>query len=43
MNKEIKGVIFAMDNNKVPGLDSYRAFFFKQAWDVVGFDIVKDV
>ncbi|GJY61919.1 hypothetical protein Tco_0462576 [Tanacetum coccineum] len=42
-NKEIHDAIFAMGDNKAPGPDGYSAFFFKEAWDIVGGDIIKAV
>lgn len=43
MEEENKNVILVMDNNKPLGLDGYDTYFFKQAWDVVRFDMVNAI
>ncbi|XP_044505748.1 uncharacterized protein LOC123225703 [Mangifera indica] len=41
--EEIKETIFAMDNNKAPGLDGYGACFFKAGWNIIGDDVIKAI
>lgn len=38
--EEIKGVLFAMPNDKSPGPDGYTTEFFKKSWSVVGNEFV---
>nr|GEW10125.1 RNA-directed DNA polymerase, eukaryota, reverse transcriptase zinc-binding domain protein [Tanacetum cinerariifolium] len=42
-SREVKEVMFSMGNDKSPGPDGYTAAFFKEAWDIVGNDVVKAV
>ncbi|GKB48885.1 hypothetical protein Tco_0899638, partial [Tanacetum coccineum] len=37
---EIKNAMFSMGNEKSPGPDGFRAAFFKEAWDIVGNDVI---
>nr|GEV42320.1 hypothetical protein [Tanacetum cinerariifolium] len=37
---KIKNVMFSMGNEKSPGLDGFMAAFFKEAWDIVGKDVI---
>nr|GFD07387.1 methylenetetrahydrofolate reductase 1 [Tanacetum cinerariifolium] len=39
-SNEVKEAMFSMGNDKSPGPDGYTAAFFKEAWDIVGLDIV---
>ncbi|GJX00618.1 putative RNA-directed DNA polymerase [Tanacetum coccineum] len=40
---EVKDAMFSMGNEKSPGPDGYTAAFFKDAWDVVGNEVVAAV
>ncbi|GKB88617.1 hypothetical protein Tco_0960889 [Tanacetum coccineum] len=40
---EVKEAMFSMGNEKSPGPDGYTAAFFKDAWDVVGNEVVAAV
>lgn len=42
-NKKMKETIFAIDNNKAPGLDGSRVCFFKEAYGVMEEDVVKAI
>ncbi|GJY87437.1 putative RNA-directed DNA polymerase, partial [Tanacetum coccineum] len=42
-SSEVKSAIFSMGNDKSPGPDGYTSAFFKEAWDVVGDDVVSAV
>ncbi|GJV84096.1 zinc finger, CCHC-type containing protein [Tanacetum coccineum] len=42
-DKEIREAIFSMGDNKAPGLDSYSASFFKEAWDIIAGDVTKAI
>ncbi|GKE06786.1 reverse transcriptase domain-containing protein [Tanacetum coccineum] len=42
-DNEIKEALFSMGNDKSPGPDEYTAAFFKEAWDIVGHDVIKAV
>ncbi|GJS41527.1 reverse transcriptase domain-containing protein [Tanacetum coccineum] len=42
-SEEVKGVIFSMGNEKSPGPDGFIAVFFKEAWDIVGLDVINAV
>ncbi|GKC83759.1 hypothetical protein Tco_1139476, partial [Tanacetum coccineum] len=37
---EIKNAMFSMGNEKSPGPDGFTAAFFKEAWDIVGKDVI---
>ncbi|GJU17554.1 putative RNA-directed DNA polymerase, eukaryota, reverse transcriptase zinc-binding domain protein [Tanacetum coccineum] len=37
---DIKNAMFSMGNEKSPGLDGFTAAFFKEAWDIVGNDVI---
>ncbi|GJT85207.1 protein LAZ1, partial [Tanacetum coccineum] len=37
---EIKNAMFFMGNEKSPGPDGFTAAFFKEAWDIVGNDVI---
>nr|GEW43702.1 hypothetical protein [Tanacetum cinerariifolium] len=39
-NDQVKEAMFSMGNDKSPGSDGYATAFFKEAWDVVGTDVV---
>nr|GEX24019.1 hypothetical protein [Tanacetum cinerariifolium] len=39
-SNEVKEAMFSMGNDKSPSLDGYTVAFFKEAWDIVGPDIV---
>ena len=41
--KEIKGVLFQMQDLKAPGLDGFPALFYKQLWPTMDNDVVKAV
>ncbi|GKB04963.1 hypothetical protein Tco_0833158 [Tanacetum coccineum] len=41
--KEVKDAMFSMGNDKSPGPDGYTAAFFKDAWEIVGSDVVNAV
>lgn len=36
---EIRKAMFAIPNNKAPGLDGYNSQFFKSTWDIVGDEV----
>lgn len=40
LDKEIKEVVFSIDNNKSPGLDGFGVRFFKSAWSLIGKDVI---
>nr|GFC54686.1 hypothetical protein [Tanacetum cinerariifolium] len=42
-SREVKEAMFSMGNDKSPGPDGFTAAFFKEAWDIVGNDVVKAV
>ena len=42
-SKEIKDVLFQMQDLKAPGLDGFSAMFYKQLWPTVGNDVIKAV
>ncbi|GKA12143.1 protein LAZ1 [Tanacetum coccineum] len=42
-SEEVKGVIFSMGNEKSPGPDGFTVVFFKEAWDIVGLDVINAV
>ncbi|GJT84747.1 putative RNA-directed DNA polymerase, eukaryota, reverse transcriptase zinc-binding domain protein [Tanacetum coccineum] len=41
--QEVKSAMFSMGNDKSLGPDGYTAAFFKEAWDIVGDEVVKAV
>lgn len=41
--KEIKSILFSMDNNKLPRPNGYNALFFKAIWDIIRSDVVKAI
>lgn len=43
MDDEIKNALFDIDDGKLPGPDGYGSLFFKNAWSVVGTDVVHAV
>ncbi|GJT83948.1 hypothetical protein Tco_1058290 [Tanacetum coccineum] len=42
-DREIKNAMFSMGDDKSPGPDGYTAAFFKEAWEIVGDDIIKAI
>ncbi|GJY18245.1 hypothetical protein Tco_0389736 [Tanacetum coccineum] len=42
-DNEIKEAMFSMGNDKSLGPDGYTAVFFKEAWDIVGNDVIKAI
>ncbi|GJR19030.1 putative reverse transcriptase domain, reverse transcriptase zinc-binding domain protein [Tanacetum coccineum] len=42
-DNEIKEAMFSMGNDKSPGPDGYTVAFFKEDWDIVRNDVIKDV
>ncbi|GJT39303.1 hypothetical protein Tco_0939168 [Tanacetum coccineum] len=42
-NQEVKEAIFSMGDDKSPGPDGYTAAFFKEAWGIVGNDVINVV
>ncbi|GJZ98118.1 hypothetical protein Tco_0670571 [Tanacetum coccineum] len=40
---EIREAIFAIRDNKSPGLDGYSTAFFKEAWDIIADDVYKAI
>lgn len=42
-NEEIKEVVFRMPSSKSPGPDGFTSEFFKEAWPVIGADVVNAV
>ncbi|GJT03163.1 putative RNA-directed DNA polymerase, eukaryota, reverse transcriptase zinc-binding domain protein [Tanacetum coccineum] len=42
-SQEIRDAIFSMDNDKSPCPDGYTVAFFKEAWDIIKQDVIKDV
>ncbi|KAL9227918.1 hypothetical protein vseg_003553 [Gypsophila vaccaria] len=41
--KEIKDIIFSIPDNKSPGLDDFTSKFYKDAWMVIGEDVIATV
>ncbi|XP_024990680.1 uncharacterized protein LOC112524969 [Cynara cardunculus var. scolymus] len=39
-NEEIRNAIFSIGNYKAPGSDGYSSKFFKEAWNIVGRDLL---
>ncbi|XP_025664290.1 uncharacterized protein [Arachis hypogaea] len=37
--EEVKSAVFSMHSFKAPGPDGFQAFFFKEYWKIVGFDV----
>ncbi|GKA91486.1 putative RNA-directed DNA polymerase [Tanacetum coccineum] len=42
-DREIKDAMFSMGDDKSPGPDGYSAAFFKEAWSIVGDDVIKAI
>nr|GEV88392.1 hypothetical protein [Tanacetum cinerariifolium] len=42
-DQEIWDAIFSMGNDKAPGSDGYSVVFFKEAWDIIAQDVIKDI
>ncbi|KAL2906483.1 hypothetical protein RDABS01_005193 [Bienertia sinuspersici] len=42
-DKEIRQAIFSIPSDKAPGLDGYNSWFFKEAWSVVGQDVIRAI
>lgn len=42
-HEEIKSALFAIDDNKAPGIDGFNGLFFKRSWDIVKGDVCKAV
>ncbi|GJU43581.1 auxin efflux carrier [Tanacetum coccineum] len=42
-DKEIKDALFSMGNDKSPGPDGFTAAFFKEAWEIVGHNVINAV
>ncbi|GJX36326.1 hypothetical protein Tco_0247883 [Tanacetum coccineum] len=42
-DQEIHDAIFDMGDNKAPGPDGYTTTFFKEAWDIISNDVVKEI
>nr|GEW93623.1 hypothetical protein [Tanacetum cinerariifolium] len=40
---EVKSAMFSMSNDKSPVPDDFMAAFFKDAWDIIGVDVIKAV
>ncbi|KAL2943951.1 hypothetical protein RDABS01_032298 [Bienertia sinuspersici] len=42
-DKEIRKAIYSIPSNKALGLDGYNSCFFKEAWSVVGQDVIRAI
>nr|GEW92373.1 hypothetical protein [Tanacetum cinerariifolium] len=43
LGQEVKSAMFSMGNDKSPGPDGFTAAFFKDAWHIIGVDVIKAV
>ena len=41
--EEIKGVVFSMNPNKVPGPDGMLAHFYKFYWNIIGGEVIEAI
>lgn len=41
--EEVKKALFAIDDNKAPGVDGFNAYFFKKAWNIIKVELIKAV
>ncbi|KAL2894975.1 hypothetical protein RDABS01_010884 [Bienertia sinuspersici] len=41
--KEIRQAIYSIPSDNAPGLDGYNSCFFKEAWSVVGQDVIRAI
>ncbi|GJV15630.1 putative RNA-directed DNA polymerase [Tanacetum coccineum] len=42
-DREIKEAMFSIGDDKAPGPDGYSAAFFKEAWSIVGTEVIKAI
>ena len=42
-HKEIKKAMFSINDSKAPGPDGFSSLFFKEAWSIVGCDVIEAV